>query len=139
MLRQFALVAVLGSLSSLAQASPILYEKETMNFAWGKVHHGCVIDHNGVVYTYDMAKKQNITATAVTLSKTELDQAHKLLYAASKGKYTEKHVMADAGSVTWTGYWGDETVTLKKWGDLTGQNSAKEAAELADLLDKYCQ
>lgn len=123
-------------------AMPKAFEIGYVNHAWGYDAYGCVVDFNRYIYHYKFGHSSTNTPIEKVgqVSETEFKTAQTLAASAAKGTYTEKRVMADAGTVTWTASlpYGRE-ISLKAKGDFYGTNSSPDAKGLVELMDEWCK
>jgi len=133
-----ALILVSFALTSTAHAVPVLLEKNYTNHAWSYRNHGCFIDENGFVYSYNVSKVEPIEYAKKNVGAFTLDKIKDLLLKASQGKFETKHAMADAGTTLYSGNYRGTAIKLSESGDYVGTNSAPETAMLIYYMDLYC-
>ncbi|PJA06393.1 MAG: hypothetical protein COX71_02520 [Flavobacteriales bacterium CG_4_10_14_0_2_um_filter_35_18] len=143
----------------------ILFEAGYINFAWGKVHTGFLIDSVGNVFCYNLpqhwnnidslnqiseqAMDANLSQTngvCLTVNLAELKSKLPLLSNASRATTTKpKNEMNDAGVSYYLGYtFNNQTkiykqVLLKQTGDWAINNNSKAAEDLETWLFSISQ
>jgi hypothetical protein len=135
------LVAAVMTCASCASAlvEPIIISKSYTNNAWGYQNFGCLVDHQGYVYTYDVGKEQPIQKIA-SVSEEKMELINRLLVGTADGTVSpvRKTPAMDIGITSWTGLYADRVITIKSVGRYSQTNSADEAEELASLIDEIC-
>lgn len=125
-----------------AGAMPKAFEIEYVNYAWGYNAYGCIIDWNRYIYQYKFGHSSTNEPILQIgqVSDADFQLARNLAESAANGTYSEKRVMADAGTVTWkaTLPYGQE-VSLKAKGDMYGTNTSPDSVKLAELMDQWCK
>jgi hypothetical protein len=142
----------------------IFFEKHYLNYAWFPQSSGYLIDSLGNVLVFNWAEvshqwfypdstgyvsnvnmDKNISYCQISTYHVPVDSlklfVNKII-AASKGKITSQHVMADAGITTYSAFIYDaasslyKQVVLKTDGDISTSNSAPKADEIYQWLRK---
>lgn len=141
----------------------VLLEHEYINHAWGYAHFGIVITSDGLVhgYQWERGDAPSTSSEGPLISRAELDEkyAHgdtlvgrisadtlamieQLIPKAATGSLSERlSVGADMGKHEYIAYTVDgrskmyKKITLRVTGDWEWSNTAREAQQLADILD----
>lgn len=134
-------LALLGIAGNVFALQPRL-EIEYVNHAWGFDTKGCLVDYEGNVYQYGYGHSSNGKGLvpAGKMSEPDLKFASELAEKVlSHGRYEEKLVGADGGTMTWTAFtqYG-APVKLQARGDARGENTSPEAKELVKLMNGVC-
>lgn len=175
-LRPRLLSAVLSLVLPLAAAScaepftppppgPVLFEVESINFAWGRHWGGFVVDADGKVYAYDLSKtdlmpQQGDEFTAAeletkyarerrlvaTVSAAEVASRYAAVGGTLAGRLSAPHgVCADAGITRFTALLYDAStgryrrILLHQRGNVARTNTAPAARELYQWLAEVTQ
>ena len=138
----------------------VFFQFDYINYAWGRMHQGWILDSSGNFHTYDepenwifpdstdviteRAMQENLSKTQLgskVVSTSELKQKIALIVKASKGKISEpENRMADAGILSYNAFIYDaenkeyKVVVLHQWGEWVKVNDAPEANELYEWL-----
>ncbi len=128
-----------------------VFEVETTNNSWGRLHQGCYIDAQGGVYKYNYSEyksePEHERVGEVPLS--VLSEKAALIEEASLGEFVETgHIAFDASSTHYLGYlFNPETQTRRgevllfaeMGGDLIRMNTSSAAKALTDWLQSVRQ
>jgi len=166
----YILFLFLLGLTSCKDEIPVLkqkiyFEKHYVNMAWVPQSSGFLIDSTGSVLQFSWVEVSHIwydPDSAAMVSSTNMDKnisycqpanyhinadtlKHYVdkIYEASKGKISDpQHVMADAGTTTYSAFIFDQKtnrykqVLLKTDGDISTTNNAPEADEIYQWLKR---
>ena len=158
----FEIVGCTRELITTTEKQQMFFQAEYVNYAWGYVHQGIIIDTAGRKWTYKLpanwnyadstgyisADKMNanfgkLTSTSVVISKETLQKYYAQLNLAAIGELTKPAmVMADAGVTTYAGYiFNPKTnkykrVLIKQVGDILIENKSTAAADIYAWLNK---
>jgi len=139
----------------------VLFQVDTVNYAWGFQYRGWMVDSCGNVYCFDKPEnwtfcddKGFITDSAMTINLNstdgicghidlaELHSMAALIGAASKGKISKPiNECEDAGVTSYQAYVYDavslkyQRVILRQVGDWSSENESAPGKVLADWLD----
>ena len=133
---QLAFAALL-LVTTHAHAVPVVFEKQTINNAWGKQNKGCFVDFARHVYTYDVIGEEPMKAVA-RIPEEEFAKAREAIEGLQKEKLILKRKGADVGATTWTAYRDGKGIVLKEAGDLVGELKSAKAKELVQHIEKWC-
>ena len=131
-----ALAALLLA-APVAHAVPVVFEKQTINNAWGKQNKGCFVDFARHVYMYDVIGEEPMKAVA-RIPEDEFTKARDAIEGLKKEKLQLKRKGADVGATTWTAWFDGKPIVLKEAGDLVGELKSAKAKELVQHIDKWC-
>jgi hypothetical protein len=146
--------------SALASSeSPILFCKEYLNYAWGYVHNGWLVDSGGNIRSYSLKFSDSLEAFSGNPSRANLDKMLSfskptgkkipadslktmvaLVQTASHGTMSYAPLCADAGIVMYSGIFFDsvhsryQKVVCVQGGDQIGCNSSSAAKVIARWL-----
>ncbi|MFA5324550.1 MAG: hypothetical protein WCR82_03440 [Bacteroidales bacterium] len=138
----------------------VLFQSEYINYAWGYVNSGWIIDSTGNVHVYNLPESWNncdslgfISDTAINynisvtdsicmhIDKKDLLDKVSLIKRAAKGSYSDpEQEMCDAGIVSYYGYiYNKKTkkyqrILLRQRGDIKIVNESGSAEQLYDWL-----
>jgi hypothetical protein len=139
--------------------SPILFCKEFVNYAWGYIHNGWLVDSGGNIRSYSSKISDSLDQLSGNPSRANLDKMLSfsnptgkkipadslksmvaLLQTASYGTMSYAMRCADAGKVMYSGIFFDsahsryQKVVCVQGGDQTGCNSSSAAKVIARWL-----
>ncbi len=143
-----------------SSTSPILFQMDYVNYAWGYVHNGWFIDEKGHLYSYDdssldswaeienghihkdslhMNFSQSTKIGAQNLN-TVLQYYKKALEMKGDSLSAPETIMADAGTQMFYAYEYEyscncyNAITIKRYGDITQTNTHANAEQIYNWM-----
>jgi tetratricopeptide (TPR) repeat protein len=119
------------------EASPIVFEYNYKNGAWGYANLGCFVSTTGKVYVYDFRKTPAVSV-ASSVDNGDYARAVEMAKAVSNQKLDRKFAAFDAGDSVWTASVGGVITVLKVAGVSAGELPDPKAIELVKLIGNWC-
>jgi hypothetical protein len=124
-------------ISQAAFSSPIAFERNFTNNAWGHYNNGCVIDEQRFVYIYAAESDKPMTMIN-RMPVSSYRRAQRLLQIVARSPYEVRRVAVDAGVAVWSGVIDGRSLRIKEFGDTVGGRTCAEADELVELIEAFC-
>jgi hypothetical protein len=137
LLAQLTVPLLVSTLTPSALALPLAFERSYRNNAWVYQNYGCFVDEQQFTYTFDESKAEPFKLIG-RVSTHEYQRGLSLLRELSSVSLIQGSGAADAGIMTWTGYFEGEPIVLKKAGDISLKRDSPQLVPMMELINSWC-